>query len=329
MNSEFEFINLLQREAGTPAVKSEIKIGIGDDCAVLRHNNKTDLLITTDLLVEEVDFRLRWTTPELLGHKALAVSLSDVAAMGGKPLWALVSIGVPANLWQTNFVEEFYQGWFGLAKQFNVELAGGDISRSPDKLVIDSIVAGRVKKNRALLRSGARPGDLIFVTGSLGGAAGGLKLLENGLTLTVANSDVERELIRRQLCPMPQTKIAEILRKNNLATAMIDLSDGLSSDLFHLCKASKVGAKIEADKIPLDKNALRFPDLKTEALSLALNGGEDFELLFTVNKKNEKKLKKHLSNISCVGKIMKSSFGINLLCDSQTNSLQPQGFRHF
>ncbi len=329
MKTEFEFINLLQKKNRTPTIKSKIKIGIGDDCAVLRQNSKTDLLITTDLLVEDIDFRLKWTTPEFLGNKALAVSLSDVAAMGGKPLWALVSIGVPANLWQTDFVERFYQGWFGLAKQFNVELAGGDISKTPDKLVVDSIAAGEVKKGQAILRSGAKPGDLIFVTGTLGGAAGGLKLLEIGSSFEAASSDSERELLRRQLCPMPQIEIAEFLSKNNLATAMIDISDGLSSDLFHLCRASKVGAQIEADKIPLDRNMLLFPDLKSEALSLALNSGEDFELLFTVSPKNEKKLGKHNSAFSRIGKITKNSMKINLLNDSEITPLRPEGFRHF
>ena len=329
MKTEFEFIKLIQANAESRRSKSEIRAGIGDDCAVLRQNSKTDLLITTDLLVEEIDFRLEWTTPELLGQKALTVSLSDIAAMGGQPLWALVSIGVPAALWQTGFVEKFYQGWFKLAEQFNVELAGGDISRTPDKLVVDSIVAGRVKKKQAVLRSGAKPGDLVFVTGSLGGAAGGLRLLENGSRLDAAKNGAEEKLLRRQLCPTPQTEISRFIGKNSLATAMIDLSDGLSSDLFHLCRASQVGAQLEADQIPLDKNLFFFTDLAPEALFFALNGGEDFELLFTSKPQNEKKLKKRFPGISCIGEIVENSAGIKLHKESQSILLQPDGFRHF
>ena len=160
--SEFDFIQ---------NIKNKFLLGrVGDDCAVLPKNDKTDLLVTADMLVEEIDFRLAWTTPGLLGHKALAVSLSDIAAMGGQPVWAMISIGVPEKLWKTDFLDRFYDGWFALARQFNVELVGGDVSRTPDKVTIDSIVGGEVEKGRAVLRSSANPGDAIFVTGTLGGA---------------------------------------------------------------------------------------------------------------------------------------------------------------
>ncbi len=138
MMSEFEFIENIRRKFSVAK--------IGDDCAVLPKDSKTDLVITTYLLVEDIDFRLDWAKPEFIGHKALAVSLSDVAAMGAKPVWAMLSIGVPTQIWKTNFVEKFYDGWFSLAKKFDVELVGGDVSKTPDKIVIDSIVAGEVKK---------------------------------------------------------------------------------------------------------------------------------------------------------------------------------------
>jgi thiamine-monophosphate kinase len=329
MKGEFEFINALRAKYKSGNLSSNVKIGIGDDCAVIKQNNKTDLVISTDLLVEDVDFRLAWTKPEYIGHKALAVSLSDVAAMGAQPLWALVSIGVPANIWQSAFVERFYQGWFGLAKKFNVDLVGGDVSRTPDKIVIDSIVAGEVKRNQAILRSGAQVGDLIFVTGKLGGAAGGLKLFESGSRLNTAESEFELNLLQRQLFPDPQIAVGDILSKNNLATAMIDLSDGLSSDLTHLCIASKVGAEIKADKIPIDDNLTSIPELSNDAFSLSLSGGEDFELLFTVNSKNEKKLEELLGNVSCIGKIKDKPDEITLLKDSGAVLLLPEGFRHF
>ena len=123
---------------------------IGDDCAVLPKDEQTDLVITTDLLVEDIDFRLDWTTPEFLGHKSLAVSLSDVAAMGAKPVWSMLSIGIPTKIWKTNFVDKFYEGYFELAKKFDVEFVGGDVSKTPDKIVIDSIVAGEVEKGKAV-----------------------------------------------------------------------------------------------------------------------------------------------------------------------------------
>ena len=162
MLSEFQFLENLKTRY---ALKK-----IGDDCAVLPKDSKTDLVVTTDLLVENIDFRIDWTKPELLGQKSLAVSLSDIAAMGAKPVWSMVSLGVPEKIWKTGFVDKFYEGYMNLARKYGVELVGGDVSKAPDKIVIDSIAAGEVRKNKAVLRSGAKPGDLIFVTGKLGGA---------------------------------------------------------------------------------------------------------------------------------------------------------------
>ena len=166
MESEFEFINYIKKSYGLNA--------IGDDCAVLPKDGKTDMVITADMLVEDVDFRLKWTTPEFLGHKALAVSLSDIAAMGAVPKWAMLTLAVPESLWRTDFVKQLYDGWTALANQYEVEVIGGDISRSPDRFVIDSIACGEVEKRQAILRSGAKVGDAIFVSGCLGGASGGL-----------------------------------------------------------------------------------------------------------------------------------------------------------
>ena len=172
MRGEFEFIQ---------NIKSKYSLSrVGDDCAVLPKDAETDLLVTADMLVEDIDFRLDWTTAEFLGHKALAVSLSDIAAMGGKPVWSMLSVGMPENLWNSDFIDRFYEGWFALARKFDVELVGGDISSIDGKLVIDSIVGGEVAKGKAILRSTAKADDAIFVTGTLGGAAGGLNRLENG-----------------------------------------------------------------------------------------------------------------------------------------------------
>lgn len=320
MQSEFDFIEKIRRKAQY----SSVKIGIGDDCAVIPKDSKTDLVITTDLLIEDIDFRLSWTQPEFLGHKALAVSLSDVAAMGANPVWAMLSIGIPENIWKTNFVEKFYDGWFKLADKHNVQLIGGDVSKTPDKVVFDSIVAGEVKKNKAVLRSTAKVGDLIFVTGELGGAARGLKLLMQGENY---ENSKNKKLLLRQLAPDPQTEIGKILGENNLATAMIDLSDGLSSDLSHLCRESKVGAEIFADEIPVDKNILKnFGDF-----SEILDGGEDFELLFTVAEKKFSRLEKLLKHykITRIGRITEAAENIILTRDKKTEELESKGFRHF
>jgi thiamine-monophosphate kinase len=322
MKTEFEFINALRAKSKVQSPKSKVKIGIGDDCAVISQDSKTDLVITTDLLVEDIDFRRDWTTPELIGQKALAVSLSDIAAMGAKPIWALVSIAI----WHGSFVDEFYQGWFIDAGKFEVKLAGGDISRTSDKIVIDSIVAGEVKKNRAILRSCANVGDLIFVTGSLGGAAAGLNLLQNGVRYDSARM-WQRKLISRQLNPFPQLSTSRKLSEQKLATSMIDISDGLSSDLTHICQASDVGARIYADKIPLQKKIQLVENLNP--LFSALNGGEDYELLFTVNPKNKKKLEKHFSEVSFIGEIVEQNQGITLIGNGQATPLFAEGFRHF
>ena len=323
MKNEFEFIETIRRKYNLTK--------IGDDCAVLPKNSKTDLVITTDLLVEDIDFKLEWSKPEFIGHKAAAVSLSDVAAMGAKPVWAMISIGVPEKIWKTDFVEKFYEGYFRLHKKFHVEIVGGDVSRTPDKIVIDSIVAGEVKKGKAVLRSGAKVGDLIYVTDELGGAAAGLTLLENGVLYNDSAKIWQRNLLLKQLQPLPHIHTAQDLNGKNPPTAMIDLSDGLSSDLAHLCRAGKVGATIYANKIPLHKNLKAVVKTFDEQLIYALNGGEDFELLFTAAPKKKIRLKKEHEKrgFSCIGEITANAEIIELIHGEKSEILQPKGFRHF
>ncbi len=323
MPTEFQFLeNLRQKYSLTR---------IGDDCAVLPKDSKTDLVITTDLLVEDIDFRLEWSKPEFIGHKSLAVSLSDVAAMGAKPVWSMVSIGVPESIWKTDFVDKFYEGYMRLAKKFNVELIGGDVSKTPDKIVIDSIAAGEVKKGKAVLRSGARVGDLIYVTNQLGGAAAGLSILENGVRYDDSVKIWQKNLLLKQLQPLPKIHTAFELANKNLLTAMIDLSDGLSSDLAHICNASKVGAKIYADKIPFHGNLKAIAQTFDEKLNYALNGGEDFELLFTVNPKKKFPHKKAYEKrgFTHIGEITANEGMIKLITNKKSQILEPKGFQHF
>jgi thiamine-monophosphate kinase len=321
MRGEFQFIENLKKKYSLTK--------IGDDCAVLPKNSRTDLVITTDLLVEDIDFRLDWSKPEFIGHKSLGVSLSDVAAMGAKPIWSMVSLGVPEKIWKTDFVDEFYEGYLTLARKYGVELIGGDVSKTPDKIVIDSIAAGEVKKGKAILRSGAKVGDLIFVTGKLGGATAGLELLEKGFRYEISAKTWQKKLLLRQLRPSPRVSGGQELSK--IATAMIDLSDGLSSDLAHICRESIVGAKIFADKIPIDSNLPEFVQDSEQQLKYAIDGGEDFELLFTVNPKKYFQLKKESLNFPFhdIGEITANIEIVELITNEKSQILEPKGFRHF
>lgn len=320
MRNEFEFIENL---------KSKYRLNkVGDDCAILPKDGNTDMVITADLLVEEIDFRLEWAPPELIGHKSLAVSLSDIAAMGARPVWAMLSLAVPENLWKSDFLDSFYEAWHALARQHDVELIGGDISESPDKLVIDSIVAGEVPHGKAILRSGAQVGDAVFVSGRLGGAAAGLSLLETGKQIATDASSHSQYLVQKLLKPTPQVSVGNSLILNGIATAAIDISDGLSSELQHLAKASSVGFKIDANRIPVDPAIQQSLKISSnEALEMAIHGGEDFELLFTVSKKNISH--PELASFYRIGEVTANAGNIDLILDDKSLILEPRGYRHF
>ncbi len=319
MVSEFEFIN---------NIKSKFSLDkIGDDCAVLPKDGTTDMLLTADMLVEDIDFLLEWTTPEFLGHKALAVSLSDIAAMGGTPTFSLLSLAIPESLWKTDFLDRFYDGWHALAATHNVELIGGDISKTLDKLVIDSTVIGEVSREKAILRSGAKPGDAIFITGFIGGAAAGLLQLESGIKFDESLPIPLKNLLFRQLQPLPQIKTANVLREHGLPTAMLDISDGVSSDLAHLINASGAGCQIDLEKLPIDPAISSLDLTEEQRLDLALNGGEDFELLFTVDKKYFSAVQD--LGFHHIGEVTANVGIIELRTAEKTSILTPKGYRHF
>jgi thiamine-monophosphate kinase len=314
--NEFEFIKNIKKKYNL--------VLVGDDCAVLPKDAATDLLISTDMLVEDIDFRLDWTTPELLGRKALAVSLSDVAAMGGSPEWALLSIGIPEALWSAKFLDRFYDGWHQLSNLHGVKLVGGDISRTPNKLVIDSTVGGSVPTGTAVLRSGAGAGDSIYVTGPLGGAAAGLRLLNQGSRLGNSSND---QLLQKQLAPTARVELGQRLRESSAVTSMIDLSDGISSDLAHICRASSVGAVIRVNDIPFEGEVMSIAGSVDAMLDFALNGGEDFELLFTAPQEKISQL--NFDDIFRIGEITDTSGIVELERDSKREVLPPGGYRHF
>lgn len=281
MPSEFSFINQIRQRAKKSS--TNLVLGIGDDAAIWREHEGRERLITTDLLIEDIHFKLEYTTLRCLGHKALAVSLSDIAAMGGKPEFALLSLGLPKTQLTNLNWQDFFDGYFSLAEKYGVMLIGGDTSASPDKVVIDSIVIGSCASGKALRRSGAKVGDAVYLTGSLGASAAGLELLKRGARLDEKANDPKTQALRAHLLPEPRVSFGENLGTLGLANALMDVSDGLAQDLAHICEESAVDAVIDYDTVPIAKCVSEVAETMDKAFSLAIGGGEDYELLFTVN----------------------------------------------
>ncbi len=274
-------------------------IGIGDDCAVMRLPPGHELLVTTDFTIENVHFRRDWHPPEFVGRRCLTRGLSDIAAMGGEPRAAFLSLAVASDVPQ-KWVDRFLHGLLDLAREFNVPLAGGDTAQSAAGIQADIVVVGSVPKGQAVLRSGAKPNQYIYVTGELGGAAAALACLAESQPARLKSAESmpdesrfdESKPVESPL-PQPRITVGLALRRRGLASAMIDLSDGLSTDLQHICQESHVGAEIEASLIPraqfpreqIAPEQLRQKWLASEkepvALDFALHGGDDYELLFT------------------------------------------------
>jgi thiamine-monophosphate kinase len=266
--SEKKLIRQIRRSArGGKSVVT----GIGDDCAVLRVPPGHELLVTTDFTIESVHFRRDWHPPELVGRRCLTRGLSDIAAMGGDPLAAFLSLAVASDVPQ-KWVNRFLKGLLDLAEEFKVPVAGGDTAQSAGGIQADIVVVGSVPKGKAVLRSRAKAGDQIYVTGELGGSAAALAWLAESKPVGARYS--------RYIRPRPLARVAvgQWLRRRGVASAMIDVSDGLSTDLEHICEESHVGAEIEAEALPRAQASL---GKKRVALELALHGGDDYELLFT------------------------------------------------
>lgn len=289
--------------------------GIGDDCAVLRIPAGHEMLVTTDFSLEGIHFRREWHSAQSVGHRCLARGLSDIAAMGGVPVAAFLSLALPARLPQP-WVDRFFNGLLKLAAEFSVPLAGGDISESPNGILADIVVAGAVPKGKAILRSGARPGDRIYVTGRLGESAAALVALRTGRRIKAAD-------FPRHFSPEPRVKIGLHLQRSGLASAMIDLSDGLSTDLGHLCEESAVGAEIYSAAIP---HALAGRQGGEVPLDLALHGGEDYELLFTSAKRVPSKIAG--VKVTEIGRVIRGNRML-LIDESGARKLRPKGWEHF
>ena len=325
---ELAILNTIRSRASS-ALKSQtdsrIRLGIGDDCALLRPRRGEELAITTDLSIEGRHFRLDWHPPESVGHRTLARGLSDLASMGARPVAAFLSLGLPRVLTVSTsgsraWVERFLDGLLALAAEHGVPLAGGDLAESP-LAVADIVLTGKVPNGKALLRSGARPGDLLYVTGSLGGAAAEFAALE------ASPKSFAEALTGSRTSPhlFPQPRIAQgiWLRKRELASAAVDLSDGLSTDLSHICKESGVTAEVEAGALPLGAGA---------TLAMALHGGEDYELLFTAPASAKLPRTVRGVAITAIGRIRSLRKGapiVTLLTSKGSEPLQPRGWEHF
>ncbi len=324
-DSEFERIRRMTRSVAS--FSDQLLVGIGDDCAVVACGLRTDWLLTSDLLVESVHFDRQWCSLRQIGNKAVRVSASDIAAMGGVPEFALVGLAVPPSL-SAESVETLYAGIREAATAFRVSIAGGDLSRAPDVLVLDIMMLGSTERGRAILRSGARVGDRIFVSGTLGAASLGLRAVREQRRGPDAESAAAR-----QCCPEPRVGLGRALSQGRLATAMIDLSDGLSSDLAHICEASGVGARIRLGDLPISDACRRLAAAMGVApCDAALHGGEDYELLFTAGPDAAALLgdSRFPFAVTDVGEILSPQEGLVLEHpDGRCEGLQPSGYDHF
>ncbi len=320
-----EFGLISQIEKAFPRKSSRAPLGIGDDAAALFVSPGKTLLATTDMLLEGVHFDLSYTDFYSLGWKSAAVNLSDIAAMGGVPRFCLTALGIPKGI-SIEQINDFYKGFKALIRKYKVDLVGGDTCSSEVDLVISVTVLGEVEKKKMLTRAGAKPGDHIFVSGTLGDAAAGLELLTTGVR---SQETGVRRLIQRHLLPVPRVEWGRKIALSGCATAMIDVSDGLSSDLAHICELSGVGADVYADRIPLSKNILKSASqLKTLPLHYALSGGEDYELLFTVSPSKLKKFRSLRISAREIGVITRGEIDI-ISDDGERKRLEPSGYNHF
>lgn len=328
---ELEVLRAIRRRANGSRA-SGIALGIGDDCAVLRARPGEEIAVTTDLSIDGRHFRLDWHTPESVGHRVLARGLSDLGAMGARPLAAFLSLGLPPALTvcrngksgAKSWADRFYDGLLALAAQHNAPLAGGDLAESPVALA-DIVLVGAVPRGKALLRSTARAGDSLYVTGTLGGAAAGLLGLSQlaphkRARITAANCPAA---FAAHLFPQPRLAQGQWLQRHGAASAAIDISDGLSTDLMHLCEESSLAAEVDSSALPIAPHA---------TLAQALHGGEDYELLFTAPATT--RLPRRIAGVAVtrIGRMKRARAGnpqITLLTAGVAEPLTPRGWQHF
>lgn len=332
---EFGLIDHLTKEF--PLKNESSVLGVGDDAAVLDFGNDKEILVTTDLLLEGIHFDVRYVPLKHLGYKSAIVNFSDIYAMGGTPKQITVSIGVSSRF-TVEHIEAIYSGLRTACEIYGVDLVGGDTSASVTGLVISITCIGECEKGKEIRRDGAKPTDVICVSGDLGAAYMGLQLLERENRVASGVGDdfqpdfAGREyILERQLKPEARRDIIEALRKNGIQpTAMMDVSDGLSSELLHICKKSDVGCRVYEDRIPIDyQTACMAEELNMNLVTAAMNGGEDYELLFTVSLSDHEKVEK-IPGVRMIGYVTEPSLGAAMVTrDGGEIPIQAQGWNAF
>lgn len=309
--------------------------GVGDDAAVIK-NGEICTLISTDMLLEGVHFDLSYFPLRHLGYKSIVVNLSDIYAMNAQPKQVTVSFGISSKF-SLEAIEEIYAGMLLACENYKVDLIGGDTSSSKQGLVISITAIGEATEDKIVYRNGAKPMDLLCVTGDLGAAYMGFQLLEREKRVYLANPEIQPDLeghdyiVERQLKPEARKEIIDALEQYQLKpTAMIDISDGLSSEIFHLCRNSNIGMTLFEEKIPIDPTTYEMArDMDLDPTLCALSGGEDYELLFTIDQKDYDKIKNH-PDISIIGHCTEAAEGIYLITKSgNKHALQAQGWKAF
>jgi len=343
---EFELIERIKRKVEKHYPASQIKriiAGIGDDAAVIEPYGEKLLVATTDTMVESVHFNTEDADFDQIGYKAMVSCISDIVAMGGKPKYALISLAVSKdNL--TKDVDGLYEGMLRSGRKFGVRIVGGDIVSSPKNAVITLTLLGEVARGRVIYRAGAKLGDGILVTGNFGDSAAGLEILR-GRWKIPAKSDYVRKckkkLIKKHLLPQPRVVEAEIISRKRLATAMIDSSDGLDLSIRFICQASKVGAKIWLEKIPISPSLRKLTSQKEmvssselegtiRRLIFALYGGEDYELVFTVPGRKVERVLRDIPHTTMIGQIVPARWRVRYLDkESREIKLKGRGYEHF
>ena len=309
-------------------------LGPGDDAAII--NSSKEILVSSDMLVEGIHFDMAFTPLKHLGYKSVIVNISDIYAMNGIPKQITVGLAISSK-YTLEAIEEFYDGILLACEKYKIDVIGGDITSCINGLTISITAIGEAMKKEIVKRSGAKENDLLITTGDLGGAYMGLNVLQREKEVWKSNPNMQPELdnfnyiLERQLKPEARRDVIEFLKKCDvIPTSMIDISDGLASEVFHICTSSNVGCQLYEEKIPIDPQTYQTSmDFNINPTVSALNGGEDYELLFTINQKDYEKIKND-PNLTVIGHITKKSQGINLIGNGDTSTpLQAQGWNHF
>lgn len=328
---ETGLIKQIQKIIGS-TVSPEVIIPIGDDSAALKTSNDVYQLLTCDIQIEDSHFRLDWISPYQLGRRAMSVNLSDIAAMGGEPKYALISLGLPKNL-DLDFFNELYRGFRDQGDETATQIIGGNLAHTDEKIIIDIFLIGEVKSTQLMTRKGARPGDRIYISGLVGSGFGGyLALKQFDKEFTTELSD----LVEAYLQPKPRLEAGRSAAKSGYCTALIDVSDGLSTDIHHLCSSSGVGAELYQLNIPISENLSIIADIvHSEIHELALHGGEDYELLFTMRQDTPQDVIDEIAvesgiTLTEIGRILHKSNDIKVVdLNGKRELLQPSGWDHF